>query len=132
MDSEWIFCGRDFFEADIIRFREGVFERKGPRAKQRAYKIGEREVVAEVIDEYEDKDGVWVVLLVRASRVVKDETFGRKVHPLKTGEEIRRARATILKYGKPERMPWSDESARERVAADKKPLRKKRRDPDRR
>jgi hypothetical protein len=126
---DWIDCRDGFFEADIIRFREGVFERKGPRAKQKAYKIGDREIVAEVVKEYEDEDGFWVVLLVRSSRVLSDDTFGRKVHALKDGEEIRKARDSIVKWGSPERMPWSDESARERVAADRKPSPRRKRRP---
>ena len=105
--AEWIPCGDGFIEADVIRWKEGVFDRRGPRGA-RAVKIGDRLVIAEVLRDCEE-DG-WVYLLIRGCEVV-DERGQKKVPSLKTGEETKRKRHTICR-GKPERLYWSDENAR--------------------
>jgi hypothetical protein len=120
VETGWIPCGGEegFIAADVIRFRDGVFERKGPKGRQSSTKIGALEITAQVIREFETRSGVYVALIVQACKVVEDKTGGRKVHPLKTGIEIRRLRASLVKWGWPERLPWTDESARERVVED--------------
>lgn len=77
---------------------------------QRA-QVGERLLSAEVIER--GKDG-WVRLLVRACTITKDEFAGKPIIPLKSGEAIRRGEKTILR-GKPQRLPWNDETARQSV-----------------
>jgi hypothetical protein len=115
--TPWIQCGDEFLEADVIRWKEAIWEQRG-RGKGRAVKIGEREVVAEVLRE--DDDGAWVRLLVRACTLLADKTYGRRAHPLKPGEEIRRKRTTLAR-GHTERLAWSDESVREALAAERQP-----------
>ncbi len=105
MAAEWILCGSGFIEADVIRWSEGVWQ-KLRRRRGRAVNIGDRVVIAEVIRD----EGGWLDLLVRAC-TVSSETPGRKVALLPKGQEVRRKRRTIER-GKPERLLWSDESAR--------------------
>ena len=59
--TEWVPVGGDFIKADVVRWKEGVFERRGPRGR-RAINIGNRLVIAEVLTE-PDAEG-WVLLLV--------------------------------------------------------------------
>ena len=101
----WIACPEGFIAADVIRWREGVWSRRGP-GKGRAVKIGDRDVVAEVL-EGPDAEGFYL-LLVRDCRVFSEQPQRCQ---LPTGEDIRRKGATVLR-GEPERMRWSDESVR--------------------
>ena len=111
----WIDCGAAFIKADVIRWKEGVFE--GPvarsRKKRKATRLGEREVIAEVINAPDARG--FVTLLVRACHIlsVKDS---RKALILKNATEIRRQQKTLLKGGV-ERLKWSDETARAVVAS---------------
>lgn len=91
----------------MIRWKEGVWERRSRRRNARAVNVGDRLVTAEVLRE---EDEEWVHLLVRRCEMVS-EKFGRKVTLLPKDEEIRRRRRTIER-GEPERLPWSDETAR--------------------
>lgn len=109
--EQWIEA-RDFIAADVIRWKEGVFQN---RRRGKALRIGERQIAAEVL--HRGKDG-WVKLLVRGCTITKDEAAGKPVQALKTGEEIRRAAKTILR-GKVERLLWRDETARAAVLASK-------------
>lgn len=98
----------DFIAADVIRWTEGIYDR---RKRGKALRIGERLIAAEVIER--GKDG-WVKLLVRACTITKDEFAGKPILPLKAGEQVRRGEKTILR-GKPERLLWADETARQAV-----------------
>lgn len=102
------FKAEDFIAADVVRWTEGIFDR---RRKGKALRIGERQIVAEVL---ERTDNGWVRLLVFSAVVTKAEFAGKIILPLLTKEVICRGGKTILR-GKPERLPWSDESARRRV-----------------
>lgn len=104
--TEWIYVGDGFIEADVIRWQEGVFDRRGPRGA-RAISIGDRLVIAEVLKEAEDG---WVWLLVRGCEVIR-EKGRKKVEKLEVGKDIKRKRSTIAR-GKASRLPWSDEAAR--------------------
>ena len=106
MAAEWIPCGGGFMEADVIRWKEAVWEKRSRRRHGRAVNAGERMVVAEVIS---DKDG-WVELLVRGCTIVSEKP-GWLLKPLPTKLATRRRRQTIER-GNPERLLWSDESAR--------------------
>jgi len=110
-ELDWIECDGAFVEADVIRFHESVWERKGPRAKSRGVRVGEREVVAEVLHDDPDREG-WVYLRVVRCAVLK--AFKNKSMELKVGEEMRRKRKNVLRNGV-WRLPWSDESARAAV-----------------
>ena len=109
--EQWIEA-KDFIAADVIRWKEGVFDN---RRRGKALRIGERQVAAEVLQRGEDG---WVRLLVRACAITKDDVAGRTVQFLKAGEQIRRASKTLLR-GKVERLRWDDESARAAVLASK-------------
>jgi hypothetical protein len=104
--TKWIPCGKGFIEADVIRWKEAVWEKRSRRRTARAVNAGERMVVAEVIS---DKDG-WVELLVRGCTIVSEKP-GWLLKPLATNIAVRRRRRTIER-GNPERLLWSDESAR--------------------
>jgi hypothetical protein len=110
--DQWVLA-KDFIAADVIRWKEGVFDKRRRRGKD--LRIGERLVAAEVLQRGEDG---WVKLLVRACAITKDEMAGKAVQSLKAGEQIRRASKTILR-GKVERLLWDDESARAAVLASK-------------
>lgn len=101
----WIPCPEGFIMADVIRWSEGVWGRRGP-GKGRAFKVGDRDVTAEVL-EGPDEDG-FCLLLVRDCKIFSEEP-GRCA--LKNDTEIRRKVATIMR-GEPERMRWSDENGR--------------------
>lgn len=105
--DQWV-PAQDFIAADVIRWTEGIYDR---RKRGKALRIGERQVAAEVIER--GKDG-WVKLLVRACAITKDEFAGRPIISFKPGETLRRGQKTILR-GKPQRLLWDDESARTAV-----------------
>jgi hypothetical protein len=109
----WISVGDGFIEADVIRWKEPVFKN---RRRGQPARVGDRLVSAEVLREA-DKDG-WVYLLVRHSEVLSVRTSWLLSDVLlpATGEETRRRLGTILR-GNPERLAWSDESARVSVVA---------------
>jgi hypothetical protein len=108
MTSKWIPCGGGFIAADVVRWKEIVWEKRSRRKNARVINVGERVVTAEVLRI--DAEG-WVYLLTRACVLSSERIPGRKVTLLPKGENIRRKRSTIER-GKPERLPWSDESAR--------------------
>jgi hypothetical protein len=108
---KWIPCGSGFIEADVIRWKENVWEKRSRSRTARAVNAGERMVTAEVI---RDKDG-WVDLLLRGSTIVSEKP-GWLLEPLPKNLEVRRRRRTIER-GNPERLLWSDESVRAGVAS---------------
>jgi hypothetical protein len=111
MTVKWIPCGDGFIAADVVRWKESVWEKRSRRRNARAVNVGERIVTAEVLRE--DAEG-WVYLLTRACVLSSERIPGRKVTLLPKGENLRRKRRTIER-GKPERLLWSDESARDIV-----------------
>lgn len=115
--AAWISVGDGFIEADVIRWKEPVFKN---RQYGQPVRVGDRLVTAEVLREA-DKDG-WVYLLVRRSEVLSVRTSWQLSDvPLPaTGMETRRRLRTILR-GNPERLAWSDESARVAVVASRFP-----------
>jgi hypothetical protein len=110
--GEWVVAD-PIIEADVIRWTEAVYDKR--RKGNKAMRIGERMVVAEVLEL--TKDG-WARLLVRACTVTRDDTAGRHVPVFKPEDQIRRATKTVLR-GKPQRLLWSDESVREALLRDK-------------
>ena len=98
-------------EADVIRWTESVFERRGQSRKARALNIGERRVTGEV----KEDAGGWVRVLVRQCEVLTEKTT-RRFAPLPKGQDVHRKRRTIER-GKPERLQWSDKSARAALAS---------------
>ena len=111
--AKWIPCDSEFIEADVVRWKESVWEKRSRRRNARAVNVGERVVTAEVLRE--DAEG-WVYLLTRACVLLSERIPGRKVPLLPKGGNLRRKRRTIER-GKPERLLWSDESARAIVAS---------------
>lgn len=111
--AEWIPIGPGgFIKADVIRWKEWVYKSRRSRRK-RSKRLGERLVSAEVLSE-PDKKG-WVQLLVRQCEIISELAIKRP-WPIPSGTEIRRAEKTILR-GNPERLLWSDETARDIVAS---------------
>jgi hypothetical protein len=110
----WVECGGAFIKADVVRWREAVFEdrRKG---RKPAF-LGEREVVAEILGEI-DPTG-FLSLLVRDCRITSTSQKARLPLPpvLPKGAEIRRRKKTLLKNGL-HRLAWEDEGARDMVAS---------------
>lgn len=96
--------------ADVIRWKEGVY---GPRKsrKAKAARLGIRLVTAEVLNE-PDAQG-WMQLLVLKCEILTVLSV-RKPPELSSTMQVKRALRTIMR-GEPERLLWSDESAREAV-----------------
>ena len=107
--TEWVAVGGGFMKADVIRWKEGVWERRGPRGRQRAVPAGDQMMTAEVLQEADQ--GGWVLLKVVGCMVGVSRIHRRPLIPVKAGIQIRRAYKTIVK-GKPERLLWSDENVR--------------------
>jgi len=110
--TDWIPVEGEFIQADVVRWREAVFY-TARRRGARPVKIGTRQVIAEVPRE-EDQDG-FVLLLVRGCEG-SSEMVGKPVDIFKKGTQVRRARRTIMR-DKPERLVWSDETARSLLAS---------------
>jgi hypothetical protein len=111
--ADWIQTGEHFIEADVIRWKEGVYlPRRRKNAK--ALKLGDRVVAAEVLREDEE----WVYLLVRQCELASVRTgrLPREVPLLHAGDEVKRKRKTIVR-SKPDRLTWTDESARALLAS---------------
>ena len=98
--QEWIVCGAEFIEGDVIRWHEGVFD-PNPRNRQERVWIGERAITAQVVFDPEDLN-TKMELQVLASE-------GTRAY--KSGEGLRRARHTVSREDT-ERLAWSDEDAR--------------------
>ena len=111
--SEWTPLTSGFIAADVIRWEEAVFS-KTQRRSRRAMKIGTRRITAEVTSG-PDNEG-WVTLLVRQCEVLTEIAVGHDVEVFANGAPLRRAISTIMR-GKPERLLWSDETARDIVAS---------------
>lgn len=111
--TEWVAVGGGFIAADVVRWKEGVFERRGPKGR-RVVKAGDRVMTAEVLKEA-DRDG-WVLLKVVGCAVGVSRIHRRELIPVKAGTEIKRAYKTIVK-GNPERLLWSDENVRGMVSS---------------
>lgn len=106
--AEWKPCGERFVVSDVIRWVEPAWAPKTPRAKK-SKKIGAKLVTAEV--KSCEADG-WSSLLVLS---VEYAALPGWTIPKLEGV-IRRRRGPIGQGGA-ERLLWSDESARERVAS---------------
>ena len=108
--NQWI-PATDFIAADVVRWTEGIYDR---RRRGKALRVGERLVAAEVIER--GKDG-WVKLLVRACTITKDEFPGKSILPLKAGEQVRRGEKAVIDVSFPEIEPQrslgDDETARQ-------------------
>lgn len=115
--SEWIPLEKDFIAADVIRWDESVFARSS-RGSRKPTKIGTRRLTAEVI-KGPDEAG-WVALLVRHCEILSEAVIGQVVEKFKNGSSLRRSQNTILR-GKPERLLWTDETARDAVLASLQP-----------
>lgn len=110
--TDWIPVGGGFIAADVIRWKEAVYEKRGRRG--RSVRAGERVVVAEVlkgVDEYG-----WVHLLLRHCEVVS-EVQGRAVRTMLPVDSMTKRKFNTIVRGKPERLLWSDESARALLAS---------------
>jgi hypothetical protein len=105
--EQWIYASEGFIQADVIRWTEGIYANHR-RKNAKSPRLGERQVTAEVLEETNDG---WLKLLVLGSIITKDDYAGSRLPLLKPREQIKRARKTVER-GKPERLLWSDETAR--------------------
>lgn len=110
---KWVPCDDGFIEADVVRWKESVWEKRSRRRYAREINVGERVVTAEVLRE--DAKG-WVHLLTRDCTLSSERIPGRKATLLPKGENLRRKRRTIER-GQSERLLWSDESVHTIVAS---------------
>lgn len=101
--QEWVVCGAEFVEGDVIRWQEGVFENDRHKRQERVC-IGQRINTAQVERDPDDLNTMMVL------RILISE--GTRAY--KAGEMIRRARHTCS-GADTERLAWSDEDARAAV-----------------
>ena len=109
--AEWVpIQDSRLIAADVIRWKEKVY---GPRRlrKAKTARLGDRLVTAEVLKE-PDAQG-WMELLVLKCEILKVLSV-RKPPALSSTMQVKRALRTIMR-GEPERLLWSDESARDAV-----------------
>jgi hypothetical protein len=111
--AEWVSIPDGFIAADVVRFKETAYHARKTR-RGRAVRLGERLLTAEVLQGPDSKG--WVRLLVRKCETLVEFTT-RRLPVYLNGAEIKRARKTIMR-GNPERLLWSDESARAVVASE--------------
>jgi hypothetical protein len=114
---EWLDCQGAFIEGDVIRWRETAWQ-QSRRKSGNPKAIGERLITAEVLRC--DEASGFVTLFIRQSKILSDHSRRGDLSPLNPGETIRRKAATLNK-GSPERLLWSDESARAVVSGRTKP-----------
>ena len=112
--TEWAEVKRDFIQADVIRWNESDWQRRGPRGRTKNVKVGDRTVTAQVLQPA-DSAG-WVLLKVLVCVVGVSRIHRKEVTALKAGTEIKRAYKTLVK-GKPERLLWSDEGFRSTLSS---------------
>lgn len=113
---EWVPCGDRYIDADVIRWREAIWKPKTGK-KSRPRKIGERLVTAEVVKR---ESGGWVRLKIRQCETTNAEDWIFTIPPVEIQSVVRRQAATI-KRGKPARLEWTEEEARQSVLGVKKP-----------
>ena len=101
--QEWIVCGAEFIEGDVIRWQEGVFENNRHNRQERVC-IGQRINTAQVERDPDDLNTLMVL------RVLTSE--GTRAY--KAGAMIRRARPTCIGKGTA-RLAWSEDDARAAV-----------------
>lgn len=101
--QEWVVCGAEFIEGDVIRWHEGVFENSRYDRKKRV-NIGERSITAQVVYDPSDLNEKLELQILKS-----DGT-----RPYKPDELLRRARRTVSREDT-ERLAWSDEEARDAV-----------------
>lgn len=106
----WVTCD-EVIEGDIIRFTEAIWERRGPKRKQRIVRVGERIVTAEVLLVEEQ----WIYMIVMICEGDRDgeKPIGGK--PLEKDEKIKRKVTTVLK--RCERLLWSEEPVRAKLTS---------------
>lgn len=94
--------------ADVIRWIEPIFHY--PKSKKsKPTKIGSRSMITEVLK----IDGDWAHLLVKDCTMKSIDTM-RNIEVIKPDTEIKRKMNTLLRNN-PERLLWSDETARTEV-----------------
>jgi len=108
-ETEWIAAGEDLTTGDVIRWTENIWsDRKKGRGKAAKHKlIGKQQVTGQI----ETIDDEFVHVKVIEAIILESETS----KPLKTyaKDEALRKKAATLNKGNAERLPWSDEEARQ-------------------
>ena len=101
--QQWIVCGAEFMEGDVIRWHESVFQPDRYNRSQRV-KVGQRAVTAQVLFDPMDSNEMLELEVVASE--------GRNAYQV--GDTLRRARRTVSREDT-ERLAWSDEEARASV-----------------
>lgn len=114
---KWVNCGNKYIVADVIRWRETIWK---PRVTKRARprKIGDRLLTAEVLRR--DASG-WVQLKVVRSETTPADDWLRPIRELEVNAVVRRQAGTIQR-GRPSRLIWTEEGAREAVLGNPRPM----------
>lgn len=115
---EWTACGRDFIEADVIRWQEPVWKPQrraavGRKSRKPPVRIGQRIVIGQVVKI--DKAG-WVHVEVADCQVAPSSDWWKPITGYGKGELIRRQCAKIGQ-GRVDRLLWSDEGARAAIVS---------------
>lgn len=103
----WIDCTGDACAGDTIKFTEGVFGGSHRRPKY----LGDRFVIAKVV-----KDSYGAAKQQHTFTIVIVESTGTR--PLVAGTKTTRKGRNVYRNGC-ERLPWSDESLRDKALEDK-------------
>jgi len=88
--KEWTECGSEFKKGDTINWLDGVWDRSGAKPQC----LGLLDNVGVVTGE--SADGEWVWVRVEQSNIFEDDWKDGRVHPLKVGLGIKRARRTVV------------------------------------
>jgi len=117
--TEWWELRGGFITGDVIRWRDPVWQKgkkgAGSFGGQEMRCVGRRVVSAEVISE-PDEDG-WCYLLIMQHDNVGAAPLDKILALPPVGKKVKRKYKTIMN-GEPERLPWENESERERLLSE--------------
>jgi hypothetical protein len=100
----WKPADSGLIEADVVRWTEAIW---GPsRRRKRRLPWGKQQVTGQITA----LEGDSLSLKIMEAKIV-ETNIGAELKPHKPGTIIRKKRSTLLK-GRPERLLWSDEDAR--------------------
>lgn len=122
--TDWWELRGGFIVGDVIKWRDPVWAARDPKDRKKGSTsfggqqmrcVGRRVISAEVISE-PDEDG-WVYLLVMQHDNVGAAPLDKIFAAPPVGKKVRRKVKTIMN-GEPMRLPWDNESARERLLSE--------------
>lgn len=116
--TEWFELRGGFITGDVIRWRDPVWKKGNSGSSfggQQTRCVGRRVISAEVLSEPDD-DG-WVYLLIVQHDNVGAAPLDKILAWPPVGKKVKRKYKTIMN-GEPERLPWENESERERLLSE--------------